>query len=486
MLNENVFDEPDWANATNGYSHDRSSAPSFDPFHNYEQSYTTSTYDPPASTTSEPALTNTTVKPMNVRVEDPQKQSATMVQGYISYLVTTETSVETFSSPRPRSVRRRYQDFVWLHDALELEYPVCIVPPLPEKHRLAYLNGDRFSQEFLEKRRYGLQWFLNRVASHPVLQKAQCTRIFLESDDFKNDKRAIHAIKTNDKPTFFDTLGDVLMNAFAAVKKPDQRFLDMQDYVDKLEDNIITIEKLYSRISQRQTSLIRDYTNFAWSIREISAMESSIAMPLRQFAETTETYGKYMKEMNSTEELLFMNDLHELLAYCHSVKDILQKRDESQIDFEELSTYLQRAIEERDKIANSSPAKLAEIEQKIQELQDEVTRTSDITTGFSEQMTEEFETFQTTKTTELKQGLTAYADSHISFYTKSMKLWESILPALENIKLDDEVDRSNNVDGRDKDPGDDSEHQQHHYNQHDEHHDDNNNNNNNNNAFYHH
>ena len=58
----------------------------------------------------------------------------------------------------------------------------------------------------------------------------------------------------NETPSFFDALGDVLMNAFATVKKADQRFLDMQDYVDKLEDNIITIEKLYSRISQRQTS----------------------------------------------------------------------------------------------------------------------------------------------------------------------------------------------------------------------------------------
>ena len=55
-------------------------------------------------------------------------------------------------------------------------------------------------------------------------------------------------------------------------------------------------------------------------------MESSIAMPLRQFAEITETYGKYMKEMNSTEELLFMNDLHELLAYCHAVKVNKKKR----------------------------------------------------------------------------------------------------------------------------------------------------------------
>lgn len=47
------------------------------------------------------------------------------------------------------------------------------------------------------------------------------------------------------------------------------------------------------------TGLQHDYLSFAWSIREISAMESSIDMPLRQFAETTETYSKYLKDMVS-------------------------------------------------------------------------------------------------------------------------------------------------------------------------------------------
>ena len=43
MLNENVFDEPDWASSTNGFSSydHRSSVPSFDPFQTYEVGFTT-------------------------------------------------------------------------------------------------------------------------------------------------------------------------------------------------------------------------------------------------------------------------------------------------------------------------------------------------------------------------------------------------------------------------------------------------------------
>lgn len=42
------------------------------------------------------------------------------------------------------------------------------------------------------------------------------------------------------------------MNAFTKVNKPDQRFIDMREYVDKLEDNLNTVEKLFSRIVKRQ------------------------------------------------------------------------------------------------------------------------------------------------------------------------------------------------------------------------------------------
>ena len=49
-----------------------------------------------------------------------------------------------------------------------------------------------------------------------------------------------------------DTLSDTLLNAFSKIKKPDERFVDMKETVDKLEDNLNTVEQLYSRIGKRQ------------------------------------------------------------------------------------------------------------------------------------------------------------------------------------------------------------------------------------------
>ncbi|ORY91850.1 hypothetical protein BCR43DRAFT_462823 [Syncephalastrum racemosum] len=473
------YDSVDWSSSNNDIysSYD---SPAFNPFSsttaadyepNPEPSTSTATfptndssyqdeYDSSFKHQSEP------IEYMKITISDPQKHDNTLQASYITYLITTKTTLRTFASQSPRPVRRRFQDFVWLYQALTLEHTTCVIPPLPEKHRMTYVKGGRFSNAFIERRRLGLQWFLDRIACHPLLQKSQFTRIFLEASDFQSDRLAL-STQLPETATLLESLTDVLMNAFTKVTKPDQRFIDMRDYVDKLEDNLNTVEKLFSRIVKRQQDMAVDYKNFGWSIREISTLELDIDMPLRQFAETAESYSGSMRDMADRQSILFMNELHELLAYCEAVKQVLRKRDDSQIDFEELSVYLQRGIHERDRLVREGSAsdnpKLAEVELRIQEveyglgfvfvlcllirffllllfaqqLENEVARTSDITNNFSDQMTTEFETFEKAKNAELKDGLAAYADSHIDFYKKGIKAWEDILPVLENIQLGD-------------------------------------------------
>ncbi|KAI9266472.1 hypothetical protein BDA99DRAFT_505758 [Phascolomyces articulosus] len=403
-------------------------------------------------------------KPMVISVADPQKHSD--AQGtYITYLVTTTTTLDTFVSSHPRSVRRRFQDFVWLHNALLLEYPASIVPPLPDKHRLEYIKGDRFSSEFIDRRRMSLQWFLNRISRHPELQRSQSVRVFLESGDFRNDKR-MQSRKVPPAASVLDTLSDTLLNAFTKIKKPDERFVDMKETVDKLEDNLDTVERLYSRIGKRQKDLQQDYASFSQSIQGLSTLETGISKQLQGFADTTSKYAKAMDEMNHDEDLLFLNDVHELLAYCHAAKVTLRARDQKQVDFEELSAYFHRTTQERERtlhpgrhldgglniseivtdkinevrgidMQHARREKLVRLERKIKELESEVAHANDVSNAFNDQVIKEYEVFQQAKTEEIKQGLVAYADSHIKFYETGVSIWESILPTLESIHIDD-------------------------------------------------
>jgi sorting nexin-4 len=78
-----------------------------------------------------------------------------------------QTNIPTFTQAMT-VVRRRFQDFEFLRDHLVRNFPACVVPPIPDKHRLGeprvrdpanqaddseYVKGDRFSPDFVERRR---------------------------------------------------------------------------------------------------------------------------------------------------------------------------------------------------------------------------------------------------------------------------------------------------------------------------------------------
>jgi sorting nexin-4 len=89
------------------------------------------------------------------QVKDPVKELAETKDAYVSYSVTAkvspnpyrlspshshpsgQTNLSIFSSPTPSS-RRRFQDFVFLRNNLAKDFPACVVPPLPDKHRLGW------------------------------------------------------------------------------------------------------------------------------------------------------------------------------------------------------------------------------------------------------------------------------------------------------------------------------------------------------------
>jgi sorting nexin-4 len=89
------------------------------------------------------------------QVKDPVKELAETKDAYVSYLVTAkvsynppyfstpfsfvQTNLSIFSSPTPSS-RRRFQDFVFLRNNLAKDFPACVVPPLPDKHRMGWLS----------------------------------------------------------------------------------------------------------------------------------------------------------------------------------------------------------------------------------------------------------------------------------------------------------------------------------------------------------
>ncbi|KAK0505624.1 lipid binding protein [Armillaria luteobubalina] len=401
-------------------------------------------------------------------VKDPVKELAETKDAYVSYLVTAKTNLPIFSTPNPSS-RRRFQDFVFLRDNLVRDFPACVVPALPGKHRLEYITGDRFSPEFMERRRLDLHRFLQRLSRHPTLQRSTLIRAFFESTEWHvhMHQHIAHPPGPEPSPGIIDNISDTLLNAFSRVRKPDERFLSMRENVDKFEEGLNTSERLWNRVRSRTSDLTADYHDLAVAVQGLGFLESGITDPLNHFSNTLLEFSALLRHTTQTTTDPFLIHLHSLLTYSHANRAVLKLRDQKQLDFEELSDYLSGVTAERDRLAavisghagstglgigaflkdrvdairgadddRTRVERMKKLDVKIKELQDAVTTAHETSDAFSDETLREQAVFQYAKESEMKEMLGNLAEGQIEFYKAAMEEWERIIPIIQRIRVD--------------------------------------------------
>ena len=83
--------------------------------------------------------------------------------------------------------------------------------------------------------------------------------------------------------SLIDSLSDSLVNAFAKVKKPDERFVEMRHGLDGFDEALTGVDRIETRVRTRVADLSADYDDFAASVQGLSYLESGITEPLNQF-----------------------------------------------------------------------------------------------------------------------------------------------------------------------------------------------------------
>ncbi|XP_062965372.1 sorting nexin-11 [Cynocephalus volans] len=112
---------------------------------------------------------------ITVRVQDPRVQNEGSWNSYVDYKIFLHTNSKAFTA-KTSCVRRRYREFVWLRRQLQRNAGLVPVPELPGKS--AFFGS---SDEFIEKRRQGLQHFLEKVLQSVVLLSDSQLHLFLQS-----------------------------------------------------------------------------------------------------------------------------------------------------------------------------------------------------------------------------------------------------------------------------------------------------------------
>ncbi|WWC68626.1 sorting nexin-4 [Kwoniella pini CBS 10737] len=403
---------------------------------------------------------------MSIEVREPIKEHEGSKDMYVSYAVKTQTNLPTF----PRSVavvRRRFQDFVFLREHLVKSFPACVVPPIPDKHRLEYIKGDRFGPEFIERRRLDLQRFADRIARHPTLQRSQLVNDFLQSSEWTVAKH--HHIShppPDSHSSLMDSLSDTFINAFSKVRKPDGRFVEMAEELERFEEGLTSVERLVGRGKGRVDDLSTDYQDMAAAYQGLGYLESGITEPLNRFAEKMLDFSALLKHMNQSTVERFLIQSHSLLAYTASHRNVIKLRDQKQLDFEELSAYLSAIVSERDRLAalnsghSAAPVGLStylrdqvdklrgtddihtrrerirKMDGKINELQEAVTNAHETSTEFSDEVLKEHLIFELSKKEEMKEILQIYSDGQVEMLQRAMDDWDKIIPLLQRIRVD--------------------------------------------------
>uniref|UniRef100_A0A8C2FH72 Sorting nexin 11 n=1 Tax=Cyprinus carpio TaxID=7962 RepID=A0A8C2FH72_CYPCA len=110
-----------------------------------------------------------------VRVQDPRVQNEGSWISYVDFRIFLHTNSKAFTA-KTSCVRRRYSEFVWLKKKLQKNAGLVPVPDLPKKSFFSFIND-----EFIERRRKGLQSFLDKVVHMTVCLSDSQLHLFLQT-----------------------------------------------------------------------------------------------------------------------------------------------------------------------------------------------------------------------------------------------------------------------------------------------------------------
>ncbi|CAA7404416.1 unnamed protein product [Spirodela intermedia] len=374
---------------------------------------------------------------LSVSVTEPVKLG-NGVQAYVSYRVITQTNLPEYQG-QEKIVIRRFSDFSWLRDRLCEKYKGIFIPPLPEK---SAVEKFRFSAEFIELRRQALDIFINRIASHPELQKSEELRTFLQEDEEAMERTRSHETGIfKKKPSelmqiFKDVqskVSDVVLGKEKPVEETTPEYEKLKHYVFELEDHLSEAQKHAFRLVKRHRELGQSLSDFGKAIKLLGACEGD---PL----------GKAFSELGSKSELLsikLQKEAHNLLTnfeeplkdYVRAVQSIKATMGERANAFRqqcELAEATKLKEINLDKLILIRSDKVPEAELEYRELKAESEEATKKFETIVRLMGEEMARFQEQKTADMGLAFHEFAKGQAKLAKDVADAWRTVLPKLDS------------------------------------------------------
>ncbi|CAO2839308.1 unnamed protein product [Amaranthus hypochondriacus] len=372
---------------------------------------------------------------LSVSVSDPVKLG-NGVQAYISYRVLTKTNLPDYQGPE-KIVIRRYNDFVWLRDRLFERYKGIFIPPLPEK---SAVEKFRFSAEFIEMRRQGLDIFVNRIASHPQLRQSDDLRLFLQADEETMERVRAQELGIFKKPgdlmqMFKDMqskVSDVVLGKEKPVEESTPEYEKMKHYIFELEEHLAEAQKHAFRLVKRHRELGQSLSDFGKAVKLLGACEGdSLGKAFTELGAKSEALS--IKLQAEAHHLLmnFEEPLKDYVRAVQSVKATIAERAAAFKQHCELSETVKLKEINLDKLMLTRSDKYRDAEAEYRELKAESEEATRRFETIVRLMNEEMERFQEQKTADMGLAFHEFAKGQARLANSIAEAWRALLPKLE-------------------------------------------------------
>ena len=275
-----------------------------------------------------------------------KKEGGFFSKSYITYLITTK-------DPN-LNVRRRYTDFVWLHETFLKLYPYIVIPPIPKKNKIGV---DKFSRIFISKRMRYLEKFLKWLVANPVIKNSKLLYDFLsieKDEDFLKskllyDKKVVplnliefyapngkmNLVINKEKETYFQNISDNTINNEILLSNLNFSIKQLKIIFDVFIEKVEDVQKKWDLLFLNSTKYFEDisisntyekmgklFTNWTISLRKQNQL---IFEKVREYFKYVKNNFRDMKiNINNVENV--KNDYYKYERFLIYKKEDLFKR----------------------------------------------------------------------------------------------------------------------------------------------------------------
>jgi len=394
---------------------------------------------------------------IKITVSDPEKK--TKVSGlkiqdtFICYLIEA-TPKKSNSSLEVSSIWRRYSEFELLRNYLVAFYPAVVVPPIPEK-RANYIWRkldiiESIDLEFLEKRRFGLESFLHRVASHHKMGKDIILKDFITKEEGWKDSVSATDYQAKSDSWFKN------MNATFRVKQSDIRMDQLKVYANQLQTLTAALLKLRAKVAERVYGIYKIHGNYSRVLSEWALIEDEEKKKaLQKSSVYISALAKSIDNLIDEEDQI-AEQIKEYMYFSDALKLVIQKHQALQYEVELCEQQLATSLSEKRQLESgtqksfsfgSMKAKLLGIDPQVQKelrleqleidiavFEGELENAKSSAKNFLEEALLEVDLFQKNKISDLKEIFTSYVVLQIKINREGIEIWERFQKSLAPIK----------------------------------------------------